>query len=174
MDENFRENGDGLFAGAKQYKFMRALFGLLVSGGIGVVVTLFTKPEPKEKQAGLVWGTVKDAIRHYKGSEGSESDSAETLAMPVKADVEAPVEGEGSLPVVTLSAAVMEKLRAKVGDPVYITDTRWWLGGLQSMHVVVGAQNESGDDVVALGPETYDIIVTSRRHDKPLKVERLY
>ena len=49
MDADFREAGDGLFAGAKQYKFMRALFGLGVSGLIGVVVTLFTKPEPKDR-----------------------------------------------------------------------------------------------------------------------------
>jgi SSS family solute:Na+ symporter len=174
MDENFRENGDGLFAGAKEYKFMRALFGLSVSALIGVVVTLFTKPEPKEKQAGLVWGTVKDAIRHYKGSDGSENDSAETLAMPVKAEVEAPIKGEARLPVVLLSSAVMERLRAKVGDPVYITDTRWWLGGLQSMHVIVGGQSESGEDVVEMGPETYETIVTGRRQDRPLKVERLY
>lgn len=174
MDENFRENGDGLFAGAKQYKFMRALFGLLVSGGIGVVVTLFTKPESKERQAGLVWGTVKDAIRHYKGSEGSENDAADTLAMPLKMESEVPLEGEGRLPVVQLSATVMERLRAKVGDPVYITDTRWWLGGLQSMHVVVGGQCESTEDVVEIGPETYEAVVTSRRGDRPLKVERLY
>ncbi|MDF1813435.1 MAG: sodium:solute symporter family protein [Verrucomicrobiales bacterium] len=171
MDENFRE---GLFAGARQYKFMRALFGLSVSTFIGVVVTLFTKPEPKEKQAGLVWGTVKDAIRRYKGSEGSESDSAETLAMPRKAEVEQPLEGEAQLPVVRLSASVMNRLRTKVGDPIYITDTRWWLGGLNSMHVVVGGLVDGPDDVVEIGPESYDILVTGRRDDKQIKVERLY
>lgn len=174
MDENFRDHGEGIFAGAKQYKFMRALFGLGVSGLLGVGVTLFTKPESKEKQAGLVWGTVKDAIRHYKGSEGSENDAATTLAMPVRANAEQPVRGEASLPVVRLSATVMERLRAKVGDPVYLTDTRWWLGGLQSMHVVVGGLSESSGDVVELGPETYQLIVTRRRHDKALKVERFY
>jgi hypothetical protein len=94
--------------------------------------------------------------------------------MPVKAEVEAPIKGEARLPVVLLSSAVMERLRAKVGDPVYITDTRWWLGGLQSMHVIVGGQSESGEDVVEMGPETYETIVTGRRQDRPLKVERLY
>lgn len=174
MDENFRENGDGLFAGAKEYKFMRALFGLSVSGLIGFVVTLFTKPEPKEKQAGLVWGTVKDAIRRYKGSDGSENDSATTMAMPVKSEIDEPAQGEANLPVVKLSASVMEQIRTKVGDPVYVTDTRWWLGGLHSMHVVVGGESDSSDDVVEIGPEAFDLIVTRRRHDKVLKVERLY
>lgn len=174
MDEDFREKGEGLFAGAKQFKFMRAFFGLSVSALIGVVITLFTKPESKEKQAGLVWGTVKDAIRRYKGSDGSENDSAETTAMPLKGEIEEPLQGEAGLPVVKLSASVMDRLRAKVGDPVYITDSRWWLGGLQSMHVVVGGQCEGSEDVVEIGPESYDVIVTHRRHDKPIKVERLY
>jgi SSS family solute:Na+ symporter len=174
MDADFREAGDGLFAGAKQYKFMRALFGLAVSGMIGVSVTLFTRPEPREKQAGLVWGTVKDAIRRYKGSEGSESDSAECLAMPRKADAEAAPEGEAQLPVVRLSSTVMERLGTKVGDPVYVTDTRWWLGGLHSMHVVVGGTVEGPDDLVEIGPTTYGLIVTARRDGIPVKVERLY
>ena len=174
MDADFREAGDGLFAGAKQYKFMRAFFGLGVSGLIGVVVTLVTKPEPADKQAGLVWGTVRDAIRRYKGSEGSESDSAACLALPRKASTEAPPEGEALLPVVLLSSSVMDRLGAKVGDPVYITDTRWWLGGLHSMHVVVGGTVDGPDDLVEIGPTTYDLIVTGRRDGKPVKVERLY
>jgi hypothetical protein len=153
---------------------MRALFGLSISALIGVVVTLFTRPESKEKQAGLVWGTIHDAIRHYKGSEGSENDSAEALAMPRKAETEAPSEGEARLPVVKISSPVMNQLRTKVGDPLYLTDTRWWLGGLHSMHVVVGGEIESSEEVVEIGPETYDLVITSHRRDKPLKLERLY
>ena len=174
MDANFREAAEGLFAGAKQYKFMRAFFGLSISALIGVTVTLLTKPEPKEKQAGLVWGTVKDAIRRYKGSAGSESDSAETLALPRKTKVEEPFEGEAQLPVVRLSSPVMDRLRAKVGDPVYITDTRWWLGGLHSMHVEIGGLVEGNDDIVEIGPETFELIVTGRREELPVKVERFY
>ena len=174
MEPDFREAGDGLFAGAKQYKFMRAFFGLSVSSLIAVVVTLFTKPEPIEKQAGLVWGTVKDAILHYKGSAGSEDDTAETLAMPLRSEVEPPLQGESQLPVVRLSSSVLQQLRAKVGDPVYITDTRWWLGGLNSMHVVIGDVLDGEDDRVEMGPDTFKVIVTGRREDKPVKVERLY
>ena len=178
MDENFRDADEGLFAGAKQYKFMRALFGLVASASIGIVVTFFTKPESKERQAGLVWGTVKEAIKRYKGSEGSEDDEANTLAMPRKGEVEAEPMGDADLPVVKVSAAVLEKLRAKVGDPVYITDTRAWLGGLNSMHVRIGGLIESDadgeTDVVEIGPDNFDQIVTGRRGDKPVKIERFY
>ena len=178
MDENFRDADEGLFAGAKQYKFMRALFGLVASASIGIVVTFFTKPESKERQAGLVWGTVKEAIKRYKGSEGSEDDEANTLAMPRKGEVEAEPMGDADLPVVKVSAAVLEKLRAKVGDPVYITDTRAWLGGLNSMHVRIGGLIESDADdeidIVEIGPDNFDQIVTGRRGDKPVKIERFY
>lgn len=48
----------GWLDGMKQYKFMRACFGMVVCTVIAVVVTLVTRPEPAEKQQGLVWGTV--------------------------------------------------------------------------------------------------------------------
>ena len=37
---------------------------------IGVVTTLCTRPESEERQRGLVWGTIADAIASYKGSPG--------------------------------------------------------------------------------------------------------
>ena len=174
MEENFRDAGDGLFAGAKQFKFMRAFFGLGVSAIIGVVVTLFTKPEPREKQAGLVWGTVKDAIRHYKGSEGSENDAASTLAIPRKAREESLPQAGTNLPVVRVSESVLRQLRAKSGDPVYITDTRWWLGGLNAMHVVIGGTLEDPEEVIEIGPDTYEAIISRKRDGLAIKVERLY
>jgi hypothetical protein len=48
------------------------------------------------------------------------------------------------------------------------------LGGLHSLHGVVGGESESSDDVVEIGPEAFELIATRRRHDKVLKVGRLY
>ena len=48
------EAGEGLFGGAKQYKFMRACFGLSVCAIVGMTVSFFTKPETKPL-SGLVW-----------------------------------------------------------------------------------------------------------------------
>jgi SSS family solute:Na+ symporter len=42
------ERGEGLLGGLQQYKFMRALYGLAVSGAIAVTVTLCTRPKPDE------------------------------------------------------------------------------------------------------------------------------
>jgi SSS family solute:Na+ symporter len=48
------EAGDGLFSGVKQYKFMRACYGLTICAVVGVVVSFFTRPETKSL-TGLVW-----------------------------------------------------------------------------------------------------------------------
>ena len=48
------EAGDGLFGGVKQYKFMRACYGLTICTVVGVVVSFFTRPETKSL-TGLVW-----------------------------------------------------------------------------------------------------------------------
>ena len=127
------------------------------------------------KQRGLVWGTIADAIRHYKGSPGREGASTKARALPRLADAEPPARGEGGLPVVALSRRLAADLEAKAGDLVYITDTRSWLGGLRSAHAVVGAIDGGGDAaVVEMGPQTYTMVVSPRRRDRPVAVERLY
>jgi SSS family solute:Na+ symporter len=174
MDPDFRTADDSLFAGAREYKFMRAFFGLGVSALIGITVTLITRPEPESKQAGLVWGTLRDAIRRYKGSDGSEADQASALALPRRAQVEAPLAGEARLPVVRLSASLKEKLRAGAGDPVYVTDRRWWLGGLYSIQAVAGENLDDPGDAVELGSDIYPLVVVGNREGEAIKVERFY
>ena len=48
------------------YTYMRALYGLVTSISIGVLVTLFTTPKPASELIGLVWGTEKEAAKKYK------------------------------------------------------------------------------------------------------------
>ena len=67
-----KDAGDGLFDGKNQYKFMRGFFGLVICLGIGVTVTLLTKARPLEELKGLVFGTVSDALAHFKGAPGVE------------------------------------------------------------------------------------------------------
>ena len=71
------EVDDGFLSGMKQYKFMRAFYGLAVCSVIGVVVTLFTRPEPEERQRGLVWGTIADALRTLQGHGGDREPGRE-------------------------------------------------------------------------------------------------
>jgi len=188
------EAGDGLFAGASRHKFLRALFGLVVSGAIGVAVTTFTRPEPFEKMRGLVWGTVGDALAHYRSgaphAEGTSAQAAlarpETSALaPVRAlDVEPRSGGgEAHLPGVVLGADLARALEAKVGDLVFLSDARRWLGGLRSAHAIVvgvvgvaGVDDAGGGDpgAIALGETLRADVVAAGREGRPVRVTRLY
>jgi len=166
--------GGGLFAGAKQYKYMRACFGLLVCALLGLLVTLFSKATPLEQIRGYVWGTVADAIRVYKGSEGSEDESAWASATVVARDSDE-LGGPADLPVVQVSAALSDSLGGVMpGDLVYMTDSRWWLGGLRSCHGIVGAVGGEGGPSLCLGPSAREALVAPGREAAAVRVQRLY
>lgn len=169
---------DGTFLGGiKQQQFMRACYGIFVCLGIGIGVTLFTVPEPEERRRGLVWGTVPEALRRYKGSPGEESNVVIATAMARALAVDPPRSGEADLPVATLSRSAAAALRAGPGDLLYVTDARAWTGGMYSAHAIAGeiVDDESpGLATVGLGQEVYDSIVTRRRHEVPVKIEKLY
>ncbi len=167
--------GDGLLAGMKQYKFMRAFYGIVVSGVIAFVVTLLTRPEPFERQRGLVWGTIADALKHYKGSPGDESIHRRATVRPLRLATEPACVGASQLPVVHLSQTAADALFAECGDLIYVTDRRWWLGGLRSTHAVVGAIGVDADGpVVEIGPQTWRNVISRGRVEHLVIIERLY
>ena len=169
-----QETGTGIFAGMKQFKFMRAFYGLSVSAVIGIVVTLFTKPESSDRQKGLVWGTVKDAILHYKGSAGAEATGRKTLACPQLVDRCLETAGTGNLALVDISTSLARELEAGPGDLLYISDRRWWLGGLYSAHTVIRAVFDESKKVIEIDRETSQAVITKKRVDRELLVEKLY
>jgi solute:Na+ symporter, SSS family len=166
--------GEGLFGGAQQHNFMRALYGLVVSGALAVLVTLLTRPEPFERQRGLVWGTLSDALRAFKGSPGEEVKGAVVKAKVERAGLVDIHEASG-LPLARLSARLAEALHAGVGDLVYVCDSRRWLGGLRSSHAIIGEiVPEWADLRIELGEQAYEATVASRRQHADFLVERLY
>lgn len=169
------EAGSGLLAGASQYKFMRAFFGVVVCTTIGVVTTLFTRPESEERQRGLVWGTLEAALEKFKGAPGRESEGETIVAHPSKGTTEPPPRGASGSPVVRLSGAAARALGARPGDLLYLSDQRSWLGGLRSTHAVAGELlPEEQSLLVELGPETFEALVARGRDRFPIRIERLF
>jgi SSS family solute:Na+ symporter len=160
----------------RQYKFMRACYGMCVCTAIGVIVTLLTRPEPFEAQRGLVWGTVADALRRFKGSPGIETVKRTAWALPTPTAERAVASDGSERPLVRISRPLADSLAANTGDFLYVTDTRWWLGGLRSTHAVVGeiVDSPDGQSRIELDPATFATVVTRRRAGNPLRVERLY
>lgn len=170
-----KEVGDEFLAGKNQYKFMRAFFGLSVCFGIGIVSGLATQGRPLSELRGLVWGTVGDAIRlFYGGRRGADDESAWLTATCRTTGSDAVDESIG-LPLVRISGGLAEAADAQVGDILYISDARWWLGGLRSGHARIGAIDAADSGVtVHLGSEIERRVLVASRSDAPLRVKRLY
>ncbi len=133
--------------GPASYKFMRALFGLIASGAIGVVVTLFTTPKPSAELMGLVAGTQKEGMRQFKGSEPNRRPGRK-----VKVIVEPDQSLSGENRVVVAQAA-LDQMAAQPGDLLYACHVRWWYGGLRSVHVKAGPVADGNEPVMRISPE---------------------
>jgi SSS family solute:Na+ symporter len=171
------EKGDGFLGGMSQFKFMRAFFGIVVCSVIGVVVTCFTKRSGNEKLKGLVWGTVSDAIHKYKGKPGDEFSHARALAA-ICVDTSAPgteLENPDDESSARISAKLAEQLQAAVGDLIFVSDQRWWFGGLRSTHARVSAITLEADSAtIELDERAYGLVVSPKRREFPVLVERFY
>ncbi len=133
--------------GPDAYKFMRALFGLLASGVLGVVVTLFTKPKAATALVGLVGGTQIDAMRQFKGGEPNRRPGKKVR---VRVCVDETLAGQN---VVRVSRQALERMAAEPGDLLYANDARWWYGGLRSVHVKAGTPHNVDESEMRISPE---------------------
>jgi SSS family solute:Na+ symporter len=168
------EIGDGFLEGARQYKYMRAFYGLSVSAAIGVVVTLFTRPDPNRDLLGLVWGTVADALARYKGSPGTEVESA-WAPVVARRRPDAAERTEDGLVRLRVSEGLAVAVGARVGDLLYVSDKRRRLGGLRSCHILIDSIEE-GDSVpwVEVDADTGSRLIARGREGLPLRARRLY
>lgn len=143
--------------------YMRSLFGLVVSGVLGVTITPFTRPRSPQEIPGLVMSTITDGMRLFKGGEPSHRG----IGSSTLADLSiAPIDPT----TIRLSHAAMEELQAEPGDLLYLADSRWWLGGLRSVHVKAGLPHEL-PDVVQISRA--DIDRGNLKTDRPVRVEKL-
>ncbi|MDD2598470.1 MAG: sodium:solute symporter family protein [Kiritimatiellae bacterium] len=118
--------------GAGSYKFMRALFGLIASGVIGVAVTFLTRAQPLSRIAGLVAGTQVEAMRQFKGGEPNRRIGKKAGLM-VKIDV-----ALSEADIALVPRAALDKMAAESGDLLYACHSSWWYGGLRSVHLKAG------------------------------------
>jgi len=113
------------------YTYMRALYGLVLSLAIGISVSLAGKR--RDVPPTLLCGDEKRKMAEFKGAPINERPGAR-LRLTVKTS---PVESE--TPVAFLSPDSLGALAAEPGDLVHLGDTRWWTGGLRSLHARAAA-----------------------------------
>lgn len=125
--------------GEKSFGFTRALYGLVVCGVLGVVVTMFTKPRRSEEIAALVTGGQLEAMRQFKGAPINRREGKRVYLKLII---------DPSLPhddVAVLPASALEAMAAEPGDLIYVCDRRWWYGGLKSHHMRIGGKCNDGE-----------------------------
>lgn len=128
--------------GVKAFKYIRACYGIVVSGALGVVVSLLTRPPDPGNLGRLVWGPERALMRAFKGSEPNLRPSS-----PVRAAVRAADDLAGK--AVRTTAAIMEQLGADVGDRVFVRASGWSYGGLKAAHAVLSGTCDDGVELSA-------------------------
>ena len=119
------------------YSYIGALYNIFVCAGVGIIVTFFTKSKSEKELSGLTIFDVHNLKSIFKGSPVNE-EKGESINLNWKIK-------EDDSDLVFFSKNDMEKMKAHPGDLVFIEDSRWWLGGLKSVHSVYGnPHNEDG------------------------------
>ncbi len=128
----------------KGYSYIGALYNIFVCASVGVIVSLLTTPPSKDKVDGLTVYDVAKLKTNFKG--GKVNDTKGEL---VTVDWElSDIDGN----YVRFSKNDMLKMKAEVGDLVYLCDNRKWLGGLKSIHTVYGEPHDR-DGIVMITVE---------------------
>lgn len=134
-----------------EFIYMRALFGMVSTATIGVLVTVFTSHEGDKDIKGLTIGTLHEAQKQYKGGGEPNFERGEKVR-------HVPIEIDDTIPFreITLPATLMKRLAARDEDVVYMEDNRLWLGGLRSQHVKARTDASLSRDVARMSRETFE------------------
>lgn len=139
------------------FKYTRALYGLVGSLLIAGIVSFFTQKRSKAKIEGLVAGSLDKAKEVYKGGPVNEKEGKKMLVKIVE-DPEADE--------LIISPQAAHRLAARVGDLVYLSDSRAWLGGLRSIHARISALHNKDPRAVYVSSSLVKRgnLLTKRKH----------
>ena len=129
------------------YSYIGALYNIFVCAGVGIIVTFFTKQSRDKNLNGLTVFDVHKLKMIFKGSEVNEI-KGETVLVNWELY-------NGDANIVRFSKNDMGSMNAKKGDLVYLEDSRWWLGGLKSIHGTFGEPHDK-DGIVQINIDQRD------------------
>ena len=138
------------FIEAKPWSYIRALYNVVACVAIGVVVTLLTKPPSNyDKIKGLTLWTIKDGPKYFKGSEVNKNAGITIKFSGSEIEVSNKEDNTVSLP-----KKYMNEIKGEKGDLIYISDHRWYLGGMKSTHARLG--DVSKNNKVIISQDVFD------------------
>lgn len=117
---------------------------LIMTTAVAIATTYTTKYDAKAQTEGLtVWSLAK-AKEMFKGSKVNDAEG-ELIKVEWRLK-------EGDDDIANFSKNDMEKMKANVGDLIYLCDARKILGGLKSVHTVYGEPHDD-DGIVLINNE---------------------
>jgi len=120
--------------GSSAFQFIFPVFIIVL---VPIIVTYYGKYDEELSTKGLTVYSINEAKKAFKGSELNETHGEQ---VEVKLQVSNHDEDK-----IMCSKNDLLKLGAEVGDLVYLSDKRKWLGGLKSIHSRFGkSHNEDG------------------------------
>ena len=146
----------------KAHKYMRAFYGIAVSGILGIVTTLVFKT-PKETHPHLVAGPEEEAMREFKGSEPKPAGAKLQLNLEI-------IEEHPGLPevgdelMIHLHPDDRKKLGVDPGDLIVVSAPGEWHGGLKSVHGRIDAADGTKSGVLEF-PRELEAYAGFRHYD---------
>ncbi|HRI45908.1 MAG TPA: sodium:solute symporter family protein [Ignavibacteriaceae bacterium] len=110
---------------------------ILLSILVAIATTHYVKYDEEAQTLGLTSWSLDKAKEFFKGGKINNREGEKVIIdWKIK---------EGDDDVIFFSTDELQKMSAEVGDLVYISDSRWYLGGLKSIHSKIGEpHNETG------------------------------
>jgi len=128
--------------GIKAYKYIRAFYGMFMSGLLGVIFTYLSEAPVKSKLLRYIWGREKVLMREFKGFEpNTECGANVNLAIKVCADLQEDA--------VRVPAGAMKEMKALQGDLVFLSAQGWMHGGLKSAHGQIKGESKTEVEISA-------------------------
>lgn len=130
--------------------YFRAVFGVVLTTAVGVTTCLCRSSTKKEREEtkGLTADTLDVAMHFFKGGKPNMElgEKVKKLRLSLDNQME---RGD-----VRLSQEACDRLKAKLGDRIYVSDNRWWLGGVRSGHFVLKGIHNQDEDLLFLSEES--------------------
>jgi SSS family solute:Na+ symporter len=118
------------------------IFAVILAYVVSIVSNYFIVYDAYDNTEGLTIWSVAKAKEMFKGSKLNEEEGEKIkVAWELK---------DGEDGTINFSKNDMDRMKANIGDLVYISDHRAWLGGLKSIHSVYGEpHNEEGKVLIS-------------------------
>lgn len=117
--------------------YLLLFFGVCLIPLISIPATYFTNYDPEAQTDGLTAWSIPRAMELFKGGKINDEEG-EKIKVNWKLK-------SGDDNTINFSVNDMKRMKSNAGDLVYISDARFWLGGLKSIHSVYGEpHNEDG------------------------------